>query len=69
MNTPRSTDMTDDDRDWKIDLESLEDGEDEIETLRSADPEPGSPSIEHTAFVLLGVAVMLGALLILVGVI
>ncbi|WP_233738177.1 DUF7312 domain-containing protein [Halocatena pleomorpha] len=39
----------------------------EIEALRSADPEPGSPSIEGTVFVTLGALVTAVLLLMLAG--
>lgn len=41
--------------------------EEEIEALRSADPEPGSPSIEGVFFVALGALVTVVLLLMMAG--
>lgn len=65
--------MTDDERDWRFDLEDLSEREsenttrDEIEQLRSADPEPGSPSFENSAFVILGAVLTISVLLLLLN--
>lgn len=62
----------DDEQEWRFDIDDVgaeAETEDELMKLRSADPKPGSPSIENTAFVALGAAVTIAVLLILVGVI
>ncbi len=52
---------------WDISLDDLREREeaDELAELREADPEPGRPTVESVAFVLLGVAVCV--LLLYVG--
>lgn len=47
-----------DDREWAVSLEDLE-GDDEDERPAPEPIEPGSPSVEGIAFVLLGVALTL----------
>lgn len=60
----------DDEREYRFAVDEVgEDEPDPIETLRSADPEPGSPSIEGALFVALGAFVTTGALLMMVGVV
>jgi hypothetical protein len=62
--------MADDERDWRFDPEDVSDGgairetETEIEQLRSMDPEPGSPSFENAAFVILGAVLTIAVLLL-----
>ncbi len=69
----------DDEREWRFDIDDVgTENEDEVEAnggyndeiarLRSADPEPGSPSAENAAFVALGAIVTVTVLLLLLGV-
>jgi hypothetical protein len=71
MDAVSSRGMADDERDWRFDPEDVSDDgidtKDEIEQLRSMDPEPGSPSIENSAFVVLGAAVTIALLLLIAG--
>lgn len=73
MDAANSRDMDDDEKDWRFELEDINERasentqRDEIERLRSADPEPGSPSFENTAFVILGVALTIAVLLLLLS--
>jgi hypothetical protein len=73
MDRVSSRNMADDERDWRFDpedvgeRESEETGVDEIEQLRSTDPEPGSPSFENSVFVILGVALTIAVLLLLLS--
>lgn len=69
-----NTKSMDDERDWRFDIDDVgseteTEDEDEIVKLRSADPEPGSPSAENAAFVALGAIVTVAVLLIFIGVI
>lgn len=51
-NAPES----DDDSDWRFSLEDLEESTPETDSFFRGEVEPGSPDIENTVFVLLGVA-------------
>lgn len=64
----------DDEQEWRFDIDDVgaeaeAEAEDDLMELRSANPEPGSPSIENTAFVALGAIVTIVGLLIFIGVI
>lgn len=65
--------MDDDEQDWRFELEDINEREsentrrDEIEHLRSADPEPGSPSFENAVFVILGAALMIAVFFLLLS--
>lgn len=64
-----------DDSEWQFSVDEV--GEERVQTetesvierLRSADPEPGSPSLENSVFVLLGATLTLAVFLLLSGVI
>ncbi|UPM42394.1 DUF7312 domain-containing protein [Halocatena salina] len=63
----------DDEREYRFAVDDVGEDEtpnsidEEIEALRSADPEPGSPSIEGAVFVTLGALVTAVLLLMLAG--
>ena len=65
MNDGASDERTDSDEEWRFSLKDIERREAnaeaaaEAERRRSEPIEPGSPSFENTAFVLLGVALAL----------
>lgn len=69
---PESTIGMDDDREWRFGTDEVG-GEitpnDEIEALRTADPDPGSPSVESAVFVALGALVTTAVILMMAGVI
>lgn len=68
MGATNRRDMADDERDWRFDPKDVSEGgqtrESEIEQLRSMDPEPGSPSFENAAFVVLGVVLTIAVMLL-----
>lgn len=73
MDTESSRNMVDDEQDWRFELEDINEKEgentkrDKIERLRSADPEPGSPSFENAAFVILGAVLMIAVFFMLLS--
>lgn len=64
-----------DDSEWQFSVDEVgeksarSETESVIERLRTADPEPGSPSLESSVFVLLGAVLTISVFLLLAGVI
>lgn len=73
--SPESTLGMDDEREYRFAVDEVGEDEtpnpidEEIEALRSADPKPGSPSIESALFVALGALVTILLLMMMAGLI
>lgn len=71
--TPESILSMDDEQEYRFAVDEVDEDEtpdpidEEIQALRSADPEPGSPSLESGLFVAMGALVMTLLLLMMAG--